>query len=95
MTRSNMRELGLDVPPTLLREELARIKAAGSEVVLIDPQYAPRVPSQAPRRRHGFARRHDGEGGERAPLPPLRADAPLVRPSTCRSRPSSPPTGCT
>ena len=43
MTRSNMRELGLDVPPTLLREELARIKAAGSEVVLIDPQYAPRV----------------------------------------------------
>src|SRR5436309_3308589 len=27
----------------LLREGLARIKAAGAEVILIDPQYAPRV----------------------------------------------------
>jgi acyl-CoA thioesterase I len=42
-TNSLLRERALPPHASLLREGLARIKATGAEVVLIDPQYAPRV----------------------------------------------------
>jgi acyl-CoA thioesterase-1 len=42
-TNSLLREKALPPHASLVREGLARIKATGAEVVLIDPQYAPRV----------------------------------------------------
>jgi acyl-CoA thioesterase I len=42
-TNSLLRERALPPHASLVREGLARIKATGAEVVLIDPQYAPRV----------------------------------------------------
>jgi len=42
-TNSLLRDRAVAPHASLLREGIARIKAAGAEVVLIDPQYAPRV----------------------------------------------------
>jgi lysophospholipase L1-like esterase len=42
-TNSVMRDEALPLHAALIHEGLARMKAAGAEVVLIDPQYAPRV----------------------------------------------------
>ena len=42
-TNSLLREKALPPHASLVREGLTRIKATGAEVVLIDPQYAPRV----------------------------------------------------
>jgi acyl-CoA thioesterase I len=42
-TNSLLRDRSVPAHASLLREGLARIKAAGAEVILIDPQYAPRV----------------------------------------------------
>ncbi|TMJ89243.1 MAG: SGNH/GDSL hydrolase family protein [Alphaproteobacteria bacterium] len=42
-TNSLLRDRSVPAHAVLLREGLARIKAAGAEVILIDPQYAPRV----------------------------------------------------
>jgi acyl-CoA thioesterase I len=42
-TNSLLREKALPPHASLVREGLSRIKATGAEVVLIDPQYAPRV----------------------------------------------------
>ena len=42
-TNSLLRDRAVAPHGMLLREGLARIRAAGAEVVLIDPQYAPRV----------------------------------------------------
>ena len=42
-TNSLLRDKALPPHASLLHEGLARIRAAGAEVVLIDPQYAPRV----------------------------------------------------
>jgi acyl-CoA thioesterase I len=42
-TNSLLREKALPPHASLVREGLSRIRAAGAEVVLIDPQYAPRV----------------------------------------------------
>jgi acyl-CoA thioesterase I len=42
-TNSLLRERALPPHASLVREGLTRIKATGAEVVLIDPQYAPRV----------------------------------------------------
>jgi len=42
-TNSLLRDEALSPNASLVREGLARIKATGAEVVLIDPQYAPRV----------------------------------------------------
>jgi acyl-CoA thioesterase I len=42
-TNSLLREKALPPHASLVREGLARIRATGAEVVLIDPQYAPRV----------------------------------------------------
>jgi lysophospholipase L1-like esterase len=42
-TNSLLRDRSVPAHAALLREGLARIKAAGAEVILIDPQYAPRV----------------------------------------------------
>jgi acyl-CoA thioesterase-1 len=42
-TNSLLRDRAVAPHGLLLREGLARIRAAGAEVVLIDPQYAPRV----------------------------------------------------
>ena len=42
-TNSVMRDEALPLHSALIHEGLARMKAAGAEVVLIDPQYAPRV----------------------------------------------------
>ena len=74
-TNSLLRDRSVPAHAVLLREGLARIKAAGAEVILIDPQYAPRVLAKP----NIDAHRHRGEIRERRPLPPLRADAPLVR----------------
>ena len=38
-----LRDEALPPHASLVREGLARIKTTGAEVVLIDPQYAPRV----------------------------------------------------
>jgi acyl-CoA thioesterase I len=42
-TNSLLRDRSVPAHAALLREGLARVKAAGAEVILIDPQYAPRV----------------------------------------------------
>jgi len=42
-TNSLLRDRAVAPHGSMLREGLARLKAAGAEVVLIDPQYAPRV----------------------------------------------------
>ena len=42
-TNSLLRDRAVPPHASLLREGLARLKAAGTEVILIDPQYAPRV----------------------------------------------------
>jgi acyl-CoA thioesterase I len=42
-TNSLLRDRSVPAHAALLREGLARLKAAGAEVILIDPQYAPRV----------------------------------------------------
>ncbi len=42
-TNSVLRDRAVSPHATLLREGLARLKATGADVVLIDPQYAPRV----------------------------------------------------
>jgi len=42
-TNSLLRDRAMSPHGSLLREGLARVKAAGADVVLIDPQYAPRV----------------------------------------------------
>src|SRR5262249_56051332 len=42
-TNSLLRDRAVPPHASLLREGLARLKAAGIEVILIDPQYAPRV----------------------------------------------------
>ena len=46
-TNSVLRDKALLPHAPLLHEGLARLKATGADVVLIDPQYAPRVISQA------------------------------------------------
>src|SRR5215208_758696 len=42
-TNSVLRDRPLDARGTLLHEGIARLKAIGAEVVLIDPQFAPKV----------------------------------------------------
>jgi acyl-CoA thioesterase I len=42
-TNSLLRDRAVAPHGSMLREGLARLRAAGAEVVLIDPQYAPRV----------------------------------------------------
>jgi acyl-CoA thioesterase-1 len=42
-TNSVLRDRPVDVRATVLHEGLARLKAAGADVILIDPQFAPKV----------------------------------------------------
>ena len=78
-----------------VEEGIARIQAAGSDVVLVDPQYSPRVterPENAGRMvnlLHRVARlRHVGI------FPRFEVMRDWHEHSNCRSRPSSSPTGC-
>ena len=61
-TNSVLRDKAVLPHATLLHEGLARLKATGADVVLIDPQYAPRVHRQAQLRGHGVADRRRGQG---------------------------------
>ena len=95
-TNSVLRDKAVLPHATLLHEGLARLKATGADIVLIDPQYAPEGHRQAQRRGHGVADRHRRQGGACLPLSPLRPDAPTgTRPSGCHSRRSCRRTGCT
>ena len=78
-TNSVLRDKPLLPHAPLLHEGLARLKATGADVVLIDPQYAPRVIAKPTCRGHGVAHRHHGEGRACRRLSPLRVDAALAR----------------
>ena len=81
---------------SLLHGGIERLKATGADIVLIDPQYAPRVIARSECRRDARAAGADRAVRDRQPVPPLRADASLasgradaVRRRSCR------PTNCT
>ena len=63
----------------LIRAGLNKVRAIGADVVLIDPQFAPKVISKPEARVHGRADRDNRQAGECRPVPPLRCDAALAR----------------
>ena len=82
--------------PCELHEGIDELKAAGADVVLIDPQYCAEGSRQVRDAGHGRADRARRQGRERRSVPPLRGDARLARGrSTCRSTFSYRRTGCT
>ncbi len=67
-------------PPSMVEDGVARIQAAGADLVLVDPQYSPRVTE------HAESAEPDGQaarqGRRTAPcrhFPPLRGDARMAR----------------
>ena len=79
-----------------IRDGLNKIRAVGADVVLIDPQFAPKVIVKGGCRTHGGTDRHDRKAGKCRPVSPLRRDEALAR---CRSYGirdrSCHPMGCT
>ena len=95
-TNSVLRGDSLPGAQSLIHEGVERLKAHGADVVLIDPQSAPKVIIKPDAEGHGVVDRERGQGAERRRVSSLRADAATgPRPSTCRSRRSSRPTACT
>ena len=71
-------------------------KASGADVVLIDPQYAPKVITKHDVDGMVDLIALDGQGSQRRSVPALRGDALLALSArTFRSAPSSRPTNCT
>ena len=100
-----MRDEALPQHAALIHEGLARMKAAGAEVVLIDPQYATRVIAKpnveemvaliATAAKAPFVLLGVVTTAALAALLPARAQVGEPRSSTCRSRRSCRRTGCT
>ena len=83
-------------PGEIIRQGVERLKASGAEVILINPQYAPKILAK-PDIGH-VRRRHHGDRARRGgrPVRPLRGDAPLGRDRAAwRSSSSSRPICCT
>ena len=78
-TNSVLENKAVQPHATLLREGLARLRATGADVVLIDLQYAPKVIAKRNRRRHGVGDCHHREDGTCLSFSPLRSDAVLAR----------------
>ena len=82
-------------PAALIREGIEILKANGADVIIVDPQFAPKILAK-PDAEHG--RRHHGDRARRGgrPVPSLRRDALLARGrAACRSSSSSRRTACT
>ncbi len=79
-TNAVLRDNPLGPVDHLVHEGIARIKAIGADVVLIDPQFAPKVIVKAGCRRDGQPDLCRGEGGERRPVSALCPDAGMARP---------------
>ena len=54
-----------------IRDGLKKIRAIGADVVLIDPQFAPKVIAKPDAREMVELIAHDREAGKRRPVPPL------------------------
>ena len=88
-TNAVLRDNPLGPVDRLMHEGLGRMKALGADVVLIDPQFAPKVIVQARRRRHGERDRCGSDAGAASTC--FRASPSCgngTSASTCRSRPS-------
>jgi len=94
-TNSVLRDKPLQPHAPLLHEGLARMKATGADVVIIDPQYAPRVISKPTCQGMVPAHRHDGEGRACRRLSSLRVDAALARDRALPFETFVSTTGCT
>ena len=77
-TNSVLRDRSLPPQDAHLREGLMRLKATGADVVLIDPQYAPKVIAHSNCDRMVSLMIRGGRIRAHRHLPPLRVDAALV-----------------
>src|SRR6186713_2704172 len=64
---------------TSIHDGLNKIRAVGADVVLIDPQFAPKVIVKAGVREYGRTDRHNREARRRRPVPTLQCDEALER----------------
>ena len=81
-TNSVLRDHPLNPHAVQLHDGIERLKAAGADVVLIDPQFAPAVLAKSGNARHGRADRACREGRGRRSVPALRRDARVARCAT-------------
>ena len=78
-TNSVIRDHKLADHDSSIRDGLKKIRAIGADVVLIDPQFAPKVIAKPEAAAHGRADRHHREAGRCRSVPPLRRDEALAR----------------
>ena len=76
-TNSVLRDDPLAPHRSLLHDGIVRLKATGADVVLIDPQYAPKVIAK-PNAEGMVELLEQTAQGDRRPVPALRGDAPLA-----------------
>ena len=77
-TNSVIRDHKLADHDALIRAGLAKIRAVGADVVLIDPQFAPKVIAKPEAEKHGCADLDHRQARRRRSVPPLRCDATLA-----------------
>ena len=80
-TNSVLRDAPLQEHSVLLHEGIARLKAAGADVVLMDLQYHPEGAGQGRNPGNAGSDSADGQGNLRRSVQPFRGDARLARSS--------------
>ncbi|MGA9000994.1 MAG: GDSL-type esterase/lipase family protein [Pseudolabrys sp.] len=78
-TNSVIHDNKLSDRDTSIHDGLKKVRAIGADLVLIDPQFAPKVIVKAGCREHDRIDRHDREEGRRRSVLPLQCDEALER----------------